>query len=133
MFKRPVLTTGLAIFAAGILVATAAAEEEPYTFIMVGHAPVADPYWVSVQRGFEQAGEDLGVNVQYRGTDKTLNEPNQQRRNIEAAIAAGPDGLIITNPSPDSLNDVIKKATTRRKQATIPTRGRLRPMSFPMR
>ncbi|KMW58679.1 Inositol transport system sugar-binding protein [Candidatus Rhodobacter oscarellae] len=85
--------------------------EDDLTFMMVTHSPSSDPYWTSVVSGLEQAGEDLGVNVIYRGTDKNLNDPNQQQRNIEAAIASSPDGLIISNPSPDSLNDSILKAT----------------------
>lgn len=117
MHKRHLLTVGLVTLAIGIGGATSqtsAADDdmaEPLTFMMVTHSPITDPYWVSVSQGFEQAGEDLGVNVQYRGTDKNLNDPNQQRRNIEASIASNPDGLIITNPTPDSLNDAIKKAS----------------------
>jgi simple sugar transport system substrate-binding protein len=80
-------------------------------FIMVTHSPVTDPYWVDVAKGLEQAGKDVGVKVTYRGTDANLNDPDQQRKNIEAAIAAQPDGLIISNPTPDSLNEYIKKAS----------------------
>ena len=58
------------------------------TFIMITHSPESDTYWVSVSKGLQQAGSDLGVKVQYRGIDNNLNDPNQQRRNLEAAIAA---------------------------------------------
>ena len=51
------------------------------------------------------------MNVQYRGTESNLNDPNQQRRNLEAAIAAHPDGMIVSDPSPASLNPIIKKAS----------------------
>ena len=87
-----------------------AAIAEP-TFIMVTHSPESDPYWISVANGLQQAGKDLGVKVQYRGTDKNLNDPNQQRRNLEAAIASKPDGLIVSDPTPASLNATIKKAS----------------------
>jgi simple sugar transport system substrate-binding protein len=80
-------------------------------FIMVTHSPESDTYWVSVSKGLVQAGKELGVSVQYRGTDSNLNDPNQQRRNLEAAIAAKPDGLIVTDPTPASLNETIKKAS----------------------
>jgi simple sugar transport system substrate-binding protein len=83
----------------------------PLNFIMVTHSPVTDPYWVDVSKGLEQAGKDTGNKVTYRGTDANLNDPDQQRKNIEAAIAAKPDGLIISNPTPDSLNPAIKKAS----------------------
>lgn len=81
------------------------------TFIMVTHSPASDTYWVSVIKGLEQAGKDLGVTVEYRGTEDNLNDPNQQRRNLEAAIAAKPDGIIVSDPTPVSLNPTIKKAS----------------------
>jgi simple sugar transport system substrate-binding protein len=102
------------IAVAGVLSMCSAAQADDkhasLSFIMVTHSPVGDPYWTSVARGLEQAGKDLKVNVQYRGTDSNLSDPNQQRRNIEAAIASKPDGLIISDPSPDSLNETISKA-----------------------
>ncbi|ESY51414.1 hypothetical protein X744_20930 [Mesorhizobium sp. LNJC372A00] len=80
-------------------------------FIMVTHSPASDTYWSGVIKGLEQAGNDLGVNVQYRGIENNLNDPNQQRRNLEAAIAAKPDGIIVSDPTPASLNESIKKAS----------------------
>ncbi len=97
------------VFAFGLAAASATAD--PLRFIMVTHSPESDTYWISVANGLQQAGKDLGVSVQYRGTDKNLNDPNQQRRNLEAAIAAKPDGLIVSDPTPASLNETIKKAT----------------------
>ena len=81
------------------------------TFIMVTHSPASDTYWESVVKGLEQAGSELGVEVQYRGIENNLNDPNQQRRNLEAAIAAKPDGIIVSDPTPASLNATIKKAS----------------------
>ncbi|PZM08597.1 substrate-binding domain-containing protein [Rhizobium tubonense] len=81
------------------------------TFIMVTHSPASDTYWVSVIKGLEQAGNDLGVKVQYRGIENNLNDPNQERRNLEAAIAAKPDGIIVSDPTPTSLNGTIQKAS----------------------
>jgi simple sugar transport system substrate-binding protein len=87
-----------------------AATAEP-TLVMVTHSPESDTYWVSVSRGLQRAGADLGVKVQYRGTDNNLNDPNQQRRNLEAAIASRPDGIIVSDPTPASLNATIRKAS----------------------
>ena len=83
----------------------------PLTFIMVTHSPASDPYWTQVVNGLEQAGKDLGVKVIYRGTDNNLNDPRQQQRNIDAAIASKPDGIIVSDPTPDSLNDSISRAS----------------------
>ncbi|MCD1265404.1 hypothetical protein B5M44_25755 [Shinella sumterensis] len=113
--RRLPLIAGVMAIAAGLsgLWSPAQAEEarKPLKIMMISHSPASDTYFVDVIKGLEQAGKDLGVEVQYRGTDANLNDPNQQRRNIEAAIAAGPDGLIISNPTPTSLNEVITKAT----------------------
>ena len=91
--------------------ADAGTSAKPFNFILVTHSPVTDPYWVDVDKGLQAAGKETGNTVTYRGTDANLNDPDQQRKNIEAAIAAKPDGLIISNPTPDSLNPAIKKAT----------------------
>jgi simple sugar transport system substrate-binding protein len=87
------------------------AAEKPLSFVMVTQSPVNNPYWAVVAQGLEQAGKDLGVTVQYRGTDADLNDPTQQKRNLDAAVASHPDGLIITDDAPDSLNDSISAAT----------------------
>ena len=114
MLTKRMLLTGVVAIATGMsgLFTAASAEDKSLNFVMVTHSPSSDPYWASVVSGLEQAGKQLGVTVTYRGTDKNLHDPNQQKRNIEAAIASKPDGLIITDPTPDSLNDSISKATS---------------------
>jgi simple sugar transport system substrate-binding protein len=107
MIKKPAFVAILFALVFGLADAAAA---DP-TFIMVTHSPASDTYWVSVIRGLQQAGKDLGVKVEYRGTENNLNDPNQQRRNLEAAIAANPDGIIVSDPTPASLNATIKKAS----------------------
>lgn len=109
--RRALLTSLVALSASVAILSFPAKAQDPLSFVMVTHSPPSDPYWTSVVAGFEQAGKDLGIDVQYRGTDSNLNDPNQQQNNIEAAIAGAPDGLIISNPSPDSLNEAIQKAT----------------------
>jgi simple sugar transport system substrate-binding protein len=96
-------STSVAALFALVFGLTGAAIAEP-TFIMITHSPESDTYWVSVSKGLQQAGADLGVKVEYRGVDNNLNDPNQQRRNLEAAIAAKPDGVIVSDPTPASLN-----------------------------
>lgn len=108
--SRSLLAASLLALAAAAQ--TTGARAAPPTFVMVSHSPESDSYWTSVVKGLQQAGKDLGVTVVYRGTDNNLNDPNQQRRNLEAAIASKPDGLIVTDPTPASLNDTIRKATS---------------------
>jgi simple sugar transport system substrate-binding protein len=107
MLKKLAFVTILLAFVFGFEGAAVAGS----TFIMVTHSPASDSYWVSVIKGLEQAGSDLGVTVLYRGIENNLNDPNQQRRNLEAAIAAKPDGIIVSDPTPTSLNPTIKKAS----------------------
>ncbi|BBL79205.1 sugar ABC transporter substrate-binding protein [Rubrobacter xylanophilus] len=68
-----------------------------------------DPFWSVVQNGVNQAAEDMGVNVNYRELDSY--DIPQLQRNLEAAIAADPDGMVVSIPDPDALNDKIREAT----------------------
>lgn len=113
MFVRHTIISGVIAVATGLVGLTSTAyAQDNLKFVMVTHAPSSDPYWTEVVAGLEQAGQDLGIDVQYRGTNSNLNDPNQQQRNIQAAVASSPDGLIISNPSPDSLNEAISAATS---------------------
>lgn len=73
----------------------------------VTHA-TPDPFWSVVQNGVNTAGEDLGVEVNYRELPQ-YNIP-QMQRNLEAAIAAEPDGMVVSIPDPNALNDTIRGA-----------------------
>lgn len=77
------------------------------SIIMVTHAPRTDTFWEVVANGFDDAVADMGVDGEYRGTQTTGDDPNAQRQLIENAIAADPDAIVVTNPSPDVLNDTI--------------------------
>ncbi|ABG04681.1 periplasmic binding protein/LacI transcriptional regulator [Rubrobacter xylanophilus DSM 9941] len=68
-----------------------------------------DPFWSVVQNGVNQAAEDMGVEVNYRELDSY--DIPQLQRNLEAAIAAEPDGMVVSIPDPDALNDKIREAT----------------------
>jgi len=85
--------------------------------IMVSHAPVADKYWAVMYQGLKQAAADLDLSVEYRGAKQDAQDPNEERRLIEAAIVAKPDGLIVTDPFPRSLDPAINRAVA----AGIPT------------
>jgi hypothetical protein len=50
----------------GIIGAASAQDEEQLRFVVVSHGQAADPFWSVVQRGTDQAGTDMGVEVEYQ-------------------------------------------------------------------
>ncbi len=73
----------------------------------VTHA-TPDPFWSVVQNGVQQAEKDTGVEASYRELDAY--DIPQLQRNLEAAIAAEPDGLVVSIPDPNALTDTIREA-----------------------
>jgi ribose transport system substrate-binding protein len=65
-------------------------------------------YWKSPLKGFEDAGDALGVTVEYRGA--TRYDAKEQTTVIEQAIARKPAGMAISAIDPQSLIPVISKA-----------------------
>jgi simple sugar transport system substrate-binding protein len=76
--------------------------------IVVSHGQAADPFWSVVQNGVNQAGEDMGVTVEYQapGTFDMV----AMSQLIDAAVAAQPDGLVVSIPDADALGDSIRAA-----------------------
>jgi simple sugar transport system substrate-binding protein len=62
-------------------------------------------FWAVAQKGAEQAGTDLGVNVTYEGAN---NDVEKQSQMIEAAIATQPDGIAISLADPEGLAAAAK-------------------------
>jgi simple sugar transport system substrate-binding protein len=75
-------------------------------FAMVGIP--GDPFYNVIKNGARQAEEDLGVDVSYKETSQY--DFQEQKRLIQAAIARKPDGLVVSNESPDVLDGPIKEA-----------------------
>jgi simple sugar transport system substrate-binding protein len=75
-------------------------------FAMVGIP--GDPFYNVIKNGARQAERDLGVDVEYKETSQY--DFQEQKRLIEAAIARKPDGLVVSNESPDVLDPVIEEA-----------------------
>ncbi len=70
-------------------------ERTPVNIYAVSHGACAwDSYWCVVERGSDDAASDLGVNVTLLTTDKFDLEATAQ--NIDRAVAAKPDGLMVT-------------------------------------
>lgn len=83
-------------------------EREDISIEFVTHAS-PDPFWSVVQNGVDQAAEDMGVDVNYRELD-SFDIP-QLQRNLEAAVAAEPDGMVVSIPDIDALGSNIREAT----------------------
>jgi simple sugar transport system substrate-binding protein len=77
-------------------------------FVLVSHAPDSDSWWNTIKNAVKQAGEDMGVEVQYR--NPTTGDLADMARIIEQAIASKPDGLIVTIADYDLLKGPISKA-----------------------
>ena len=78
------------------------------SIIVVTMSQPNDPFWSVVKRGALDAGRDLGVKVQYQ-TMETF-DLTKLVQNMEAAIAAKPDGIVIPIYDFSVLGPVIQKA-----------------------
>src|SRR6202140_5939434 len=63
-------------------------------------------FWSVVQKGEQQAATDLGVQVNYQGSN---NDDNQECQFISAAVTAKPDGLVVS-PHSQTGRDCAKQA-----------------------
>jgi simple sugar transport system substrate-binding protein len=64
-------------------------------------------FWSVAQKGAEQAGEDLGITVNYQGAN---NNAQDQAAFIEQAVTDGVDGIVVSLADPDALKDAVGKA-----------------------
>jgi len=75
-------------------------------FVVVSHGQASDPFWSVVQRGVQQAAEDMRVQVEYQAP----NTFDMVAQLIDAAVASKPNGLVVSIPDPDALGPSIKRA-----------------------
>ena len=76
------------------------------TFYMVTHADDGT-FWSVVKRGAEDAANAVGVTLVW---SPSFNDPEKQVQDIEAAIAAGADGLGVSLASPEAVGPAAKAA-----------------------
>jgi simple sugar transport system substrate-binding protein len=101
------LALAVAVFAAPVLsAATASAEGERY--VLVSHAPDSDSWWNTIKNGIALAGEQMGVEVEYR--NPPTGDLADMARIIDQAAASGPNGIITTLADYDVLSGPIKAA-----------------------
>lgn len=92
------------------LVGTSASaqEAEPLRIVVVTHGQAADPFWSVVNRGVDQAGEDLGITVEYQAP--TTYDMVAMSQLIDAAVASTPDGLVVSIPDAEALSPAMQRA-----------------------
>ncbi len=86
----------------------AATADRDLTIEVVTHGQASDPFWSVVKNGVDQAAADLGITVNYHAPE-TFDIPAMAQL-IDTAVAAEPDGLVISNPDPEALADAIQGA-----------------------
>jgi simple sugar transport system substrate-binding protein len=76
------------------------------TFHMVTHSDDG-VFWSVVKKGSEDAAAAVGVNMVW---SPSSNDPNKQVQDIEAAVAAGSNGLGVSLASPDAVGPAVQAA-----------------------
>lgn len=106
------LVVGLALVAA----ACGGGEEEEAAGVapkdidiaVVTHGQAADPFWSVVKNAVDQAAAEMGVRVTYDAPETF--DLTRMAQLIDAAVARGPDGLIISLPDVDALGPSARAA-----------------------
>ncbi len=100
-----------ALVAAPLAVATTAQADghgDDLTYILISHAPDSDSWWNTIKNGIALAGEQVGVNVEYR--NPPTGDLADMARIIEQATASNPDGIITTLADYDVLSGPVSAA-----------------------
>lgn len=101
-------TVAITAVAAAALAGGTAAQAEGERYVLVSHAPDSDSWWNTIKNGLALAGDQMGVEVEYR--NPPTGDLADMARIIEQAAASGPDGIITTLADPDVLSGPIQAA-----------------------
>lgn len=88
--------------------ASTPAAREDIRIVVVSHGQASDPFWSVVQQGVAQAGEDMGIQVEYQAP--TTFDMVAMSQLIDAAVATEPDGLVVSVPDAEALSPSITAA-----------------------
>ena len=80
------------------------------TIEVVVHGQASDPFWSVVANGVEQAATDLGITANYRSPQSEDLDVVAMAQLIDTAVAAEPDGIIVSIPDADALRAPIEAA-----------------------
>src|SRR5258706_2412909 len=92
--------------------AASSAQAADAKFVLISHAPDSDSWWNTIKNAVKQAGEDYGVQVDYR--NPSTGDLADMARLIEQAAAANYDGVIVTIADYQVLQGAIGKVTAKK-------------------
>jgi simple sugar transport system substrate-binding protein len=109
------------LLAAGLLVGTACTSDEggdgeqatggaqeAYSFYVVEHGSSGDPYWEVVKKGAEDAAARYNVDLTWLNPEQFSVQKVVDLLN--SAIAANPDGMLVTIIDPEAVDPPIRQA-----------------------
>src|SRR5437588_11818711 len=79
-------------------------------FYVITHGQASDPFWSVVKKGVDQAAKDMGVTAIYESPASTTFDVVAMSHLIDTAVAAHPNGLVVSIPDPKGLGSSIKAA-----------------------
>jgi len=79
-------------------------------FYVITHGQASDPFWSVVKKGVDQAAKDMGVTAIYESPTSATFDVVAMSHLIDTAVAAHPDGLVVSIPDPTGLGPSIKAA-----------------------
>lgn len=79
-------------------------------FYVITHGQASDPFWSVVKKGVDQAAKDMGVTAIYESPASATFDVVAMAHLIDTAVAAHPDGLVVSIPDPTGLGPSIKAA-----------------------
>ncbi|MGE8635517.1 MAG: sugar ABC transporter substrate-binding protein [Achromobacter piechaudii] len=108
---KPRLTSSLrALLCGALLMAASQAMAEKY--VLISHAPDSDSWWNIIKNSLKVAGEDYGVQVDYR--NPATGDIAEMARLIEQAAASNYDGVMVTIADFNVLQRALEKVRAKR-------------------
>jgi len=107
--KKTLIAMAAAAVAFTGLTAPASADGERY--VLVSHAPDSDSWWNTIKNAIAVAGDQMGVEVEYR--NPPTGDLADMARIIEQASASNPDGIISTIADYDVLSGPLSNAVAK--------------------
>ncbi len=106
---RALKRLAFAALLSGTATVALAQDAEPLDIVFTVHSGVANTFWQTVQKGFEDACGKIGATCQmiYVQTDGSIQE---QVVNIDAALARQPDAIITSIVDDNAYDEVIQRA-----------------------